>query len=198
MLETSKFIDYSILVLIGLFIVGKANIWFKLKKSKAEIVEKQSVWNGFFALAAFFIGVTHGWEGGMKFGHCELHGPTGHLGLLFVLVGVALNFFAERSLGEMWHMDAVIYGNHRIVKSGPYAWCSHPIYLAEFLILFGMAFHSMNMAGFLFVALFLFEIRMRSRTETNLLMKHFPDEYGAYLAKDTSLGKGVHTNSKRS
>jgi len=59
-------------------------------------------------------------------------------GAFLFIVGVSLRVVAQYYLGRQWSNFVGTKYDHAIVRSGPYAWVRHPIYLSYFFISFGL------------------------------------------------------------
>jgi protein-S-isoprenylcysteine O-methyltransferase Ste14 len=78
-----------------------------------------------------------------------------------------------------------------LVISGPYAFVRHPLYLAEFIVIFGTALqHSMPWSLLLLSVQYMFQFE-RMRYEERVLARAFPD-YTDYMARTARLLPGVY------
>lgn len=94
---------------------------------------------------------------------------------------VALAWSGVRHLGKQWRINAGLYHDHELVKSGPYALVRHPIYasmLAVFLQVALLFTPWARLAGAL--ALFLAGTEIRVRVEEGLLAERFGDAFAEY------------------
>ncbi|MDD4983928.1 MAG: isoprenylcysteine carboxylmethyltransferase family protein [Candidatus ainarchaeum sp.] len=59
------------------------------------------------------------------------------VGLCFAFVGIALRVWAQFSLGNMWSEKIRLLKNHKLIKTGPYHYLNHPMYLSYIFITIG-------------------------------------------------------------
>ena len=79
----------------------------------------------------------------------------------------------------------------KLVTSGPYAFIRHPLYLGEFVVLFGIALqHSMPWALLLLAIQSMFQFE-RMKNEERVLAHAFPN-YADYVARTARLLPGVY------
>jgi protein-S-isoprenylcysteine O-methyltransferase Ste14 len=79
----------------------------------------------------------------------------------------------------------------KLVTSGPYAFIRHPLYLGEFVVLFGIALqHSMPWALLLLAIQSMFQFE-RMKNEERVLAHAFPN-YADYIARTARLVPGVY------
>lgn len=96
-------------------------------------------------------------------------------------VAVALGWTAVRHLGRQFRIQAGLYEDHKLVRTGPYAIVRHPIYSSMLALLLAMliAMTRPPWIGILLV-LFIAGTEIRVRTEERLLAARFPQEFAAY------------------
>ncbi len=105
------------------------------------------------------------------------------VGLLAWALAVGLRYWAFVHLGRQWavHVDRSEVDDRHLVRSGPYAWIRHPLYVGAMLeclavpLIFG-AFWAVGLALLTFVPL---EIK-RARFEERFLRQIFGDLYERY------------------
>ena len=71
------------------------------------------------------------------------------VGLVCLLVGVSLRFWAITTLGKLWSKRCMFIQGNFIVKEGPFRYLHHPEYISRFLDILGMciifeAFYSLG------------------------------------------------------
>jgi protein-S-isoprenylcysteine O-methyltransferase Ste14 len=104
--------------------------------------------------------------------------------VLAIALGVAsgvMAWHAVRHLGRQFRIQAGLYHDHQLVRTGPYAIVRHPIYTS----LLGMLLCSMLILtpwqwAPVPLALFIAGTEIRVRTEDALLASRFGDEFHAY------------------
>jgi protein-S-isoprenylcysteine O-methyltransferase Ste14 len=103
--------------------------------------------------------------------------------LVFLLVGGATVLFASSSaaLGKNWSFEARTRTDHELIRSGPYAYVRHPIYLGMMLYMLGWAAALGHWANLVVaVPLFLLGTRLRTDAEDRLLEATFGAQFLAY------------------
>ena len=97
-------------------------------------------------------------------------------GLSFVVRAAAV-----RALGRMWSVHVEIRREHELVRSGPFRWVRHPIYLAAILELVGaMLFLNACYTWAVFALLFAPSLFARIRLEERAMIARFGDDYRSY------------------
>jgi protein-S-isoprenylcysteine O-methyltransferase Ste14 len=111
--------------------------------------------------------------------------PPGTLRLIAAMIpgpiAVALMWSAVSHLGRHWRLQAGLYEDHQLVRTGAYSVVRHPIYASMLAMLIAMLLLQASWVGMaVSLALFLAGTELRVRTEEQLLAARFPGEFGAY------------------
>ena len=108
---------------------------------------------------------------------------AGWLGILIALAGLALRFWAFKTLGRYYTRTLRTSDNQPIVQSGPYHWIRHPGYLGTILIFTGAALATTNLLAFGVVAVAMFfAYYYRIQTEETMLAQASNQEYRNYAS----------------
>lgn len=103
--------------------------------------------------------------------------------------GFALSLAVLARLGRSF---SVVPEARRLVTTGPYALCRHPLYLVEQIALLGVCLqYAQPWSALLLSAQFAFQLA-RMRDEERILSAAFPAEYAAYAARTARLIPGVY------
>ncbi len=95
--------------------------------------------------------------------------------------GAALAWWAVEHLGRQWRIQAGIWPDHRLVRTGPYHLVRHPIYASVFLLLLATALLRASWPILIFAAaLFTAGTEIRIRIEERLLASRFGAEFQQY------------------
>ncbi len=97
-------------------------------------------WSGLtlnFALAALFPAAAMRWQRATLFS----------LGIAFILLGVALRWYAIWTLGRYFTRDVAVSIGQQIVQNGPYRALRHPAYSGTFLTMLGVGLAMTNWAS---------------------------------------------------
>jgi protein-S-isoprenylcysteine O-methyltransferase Ste14 len=108
--------------------------------------------------------------------------------LLLGLAAIALFVSSARTLGKNWSFVARTRGDHRLIKTGPYALVRHPIYTSLFLLMLAFAIcleHWIELVAA--IPLFLVGTRVRTVAEERLLEDSFGQEFRDYRAVTPAL-----------
>jgi protein-S-isoprenylcysteine O-methyltransferase Ste14 len=116
--------------------------------------------------------------------------PASHLAQWAIALAAIVLAFASvlfavaaiRTLGKQWSLVARVVEGHLLVRSGPYRFVRHPIYLAMMglLVATGIAFGTLLGIG-LAVVVYLSGTWLRVRFEERLLLAKFGDSYAQYV-----------------
>jgi protein-S-isoprenylcysteine O-methyltransferase Ste14 len=68
-------------------------------------------------------------------------------GVIFMLTGVALRWYAIRTLGKYFTRDVAVSVDQQVVQSGPYHLIRHPAYSGTFLTMLGVGLAMTNWAS---------------------------------------------------
>jgi len=99
-------------------------------------------------------------------------------------LGVVVMWTAVAHLGRQFRINAGLYEDHELVRTGPYAIVRHPIYASMLLMLFATAMlvtRPLWMAAAF--ALFIAGTEIRVHTEDGLLAARFGEQFYAYRRK---------------
>lgn len=115
------------------------------------------------------------------------------LGLLAIVLGLALRWWAVATLRRFFTVDVAIHSDHRLVEAGPYRLLRHPAYAGSLVSFLGLAVCSSSWVAALVVvvpitAAFVHRIRI----EESALLAAFPSEYAAYAARTSRLVPGLY------
>lgn len=102
------------------------------------------------------------------------------IGLIFVVVGCAINIVGRFNLGTNWANQIKIYNTHKLIRTGVYGLVRHPLYASLMLMFYGACLVYPNYLAFLANTLiFIPFMYYRAKQEEYLLTKTFK-EYKQY------------------
>lgn len=109
------------------------------------------------------------------------HAATFVAGIVVAAASFAVRSAAARALGRMWSVHIEIRKEHELVKSGPFGWVRHPIYLAAILELVGamLVMHA-SYTWIVFFVFFVPSLFARIRLEERAMIAQFGDAYAEY------------------
>jgi protein-S-isoprenylcysteine O-methyltransferase Ste14 len=101
--------------------------------------------------------------------------------VLLAPLGPVVAWTAVTHLGRQFRLQAGLWEDHELVRSGPYALVRHPIYAALFAMLIAtLLLYTRSPWWAVSAAVFLAGTEIRVRTEDGLLASRFGDAFAAY------------------
>lgn len=137
----------------------------------------------FVAVAGTFLGV-----GLLLLPPQELSVPLYLISLVLIVGGTSFSIYAALVLGRS---ISIVPEARRLVTSGPYARIRHPLYLAEFFALLGVAIQYLLPWALLLLALQCAFQLLRMNNEEQVLVEAFP-EYKDYMRRTARLVPGLY------
>ncbi len=118
-----------------------------------------------------------------QIGHVTRGLLVGGLGLAVMLSGIALRYWASKTLGEFYTRTLLIKAEHQIVESGPYRIIRHPGYLGFILMFVGAGLATANWIATALVTIMMSIVYIyRIHVEETMLQTAFGERYEAYRA----------------
>jgi protein-S-isoprenylcysteine O-methyltransferase Ste14 len=105
---------------------------------------------------------------------------TRDLGLILTVCGIAIAVWARSHLGRYWSDKVELKVDHKLIRSGPYAYMRHPIYSGVLLGVAGTALARGEWRGVIAFAVLLANYTVKAKKEERLLSTQFADEFAAY------------------
>lgn len=102
------------------------------------------------------------------------------LGLLPYGLGLALMSWARNLLGRMYSGEVTIQKSHQLIKTGPYRYIRHPVYLGMLCCALGLSFLFRSWIGLAVMIPIVGGLLFRIRDEEAVLHKEFGSEWEAY------------------
>ena len=102
-------------------------------------------------------------------------------GVLLGVVAPLVSWSAVKNLGRQFRVNAGLYHDHELVRTGAYALVRHPIYASLFAMLGCTIFLLTDWrCAIIAVALYIAGTEIRVRTEDGLLRSRFGEEFEEY------------------
>jgi protein-S-isoprenylcysteine O-methyltransferase Ste14 len=95
-------------------------------------------------------------------------------------LGTAIAIWARYCLGEYWSARVTLKEDHKLIRTGPYAYVRHPIYTGMLLGMIGAALVVGEWRGLVAVLLALGAHSRKAAREEALLTTEFGSEYLDY------------------
>ncbi|MCL5946209.1 MAG: isoprenylcysteine carboxylmethyltransferase family protein [Planctomycetes bacterium] len=106
------------------------------------------------------------------------------MGIVLCAGGIGFAIWARTILGTNWSGIATVKEKHELICRGPYSLVRHPIYTGLLLAYVGTALALWPTAGsVIMLAALISAAWIKSRQEEKLMLRQFPDAYGAYRQK---------------
>ena len=102
------------------------------------------------------------------------------LGLLLYGLGLALMSWARNLLGRMYSGEVTIQKSHQLIKTGPYRYIRHPVYLGMLCCALGLSFLFRSWIGLAVMIPIVGGLLFRIRDEEAVLHKEFGSEWETY------------------
>ena len=107
------------------------------------------------------------------------------LGLLLYGLGLALMSWARNLLGRMYSGEVTIQKSHQLIKTGPYRYIRHPVYLGMLCSALGLSFLFRSWIGLVAMVPILVGLLFRIRDEEAVLHKEFGSEWEVYCQQSS-------------
>jgi protein-S-isoprenylcysteine O-methyltransferase Ste14 len=105
-----------------------------------------------------------------------------YLGLIAILLGVALRWYAIRVLGSYFTRDVVVSNDQQVIQHGPYRQIRHPAYSGTFLTMLGVGLVMTNWASLIALLLCVFLGHVyRVNIEEQALIRTIGQPYVEYM-----------------
>jgi protein-S-isoprenylcysteine O-methyltransferase Ste14 len=112
----------------------------------------------------------------------------GIFGLALMVVGLALRYWASKTLGAFYTRTLLVKTDHHIVDNGPYRLIRNPGYLGDIFLFVGAGLAASNWIVVVVITIVLLTSYIyRIRVEENMLQTKFGEEYRAYQARTWKL-----------
>ena len=153
------------------FLVYKA----RTPKRPADITVKASAWGIGLQMVGFFLA----W---LSFDAAKPW-PLLAFALMLAAIAVAFSWTGVHNLGKQLRVQAGLYSDHELIRSGPYRIVRHPIYAGMLLMYLATALirssWPLMLAG---LVIFIAGTEIRVRIEDRLLASRFGKEFEVYKA----------------
>ncbi len=104
------------------------------------------------------------------------------LGIALILLGVALRWYAIRTLGRYFTRDVAVSAEQTVVQRGPYRLIRHPSYSGTFLTMLGVGLAMTNWASLVALLACVFAGHLyRVRVEEQALVRAIGRPYSDYM-----------------
>ncbi|MCL4561605.1 MAG: isoprenylcysteine carboxylmethyltransferase family protein [Chloroflexi bacterium] len=106
------------------------------------------------------------------------------VGVVVILLGVALRWYAIRVLGSLFTRDVAVSASQLVVQRGPYRLIRHPAYSGTLLTMLGLGLATSNWASLISLLIFTFAGHLyRVRVEEEALVQAIGQPYVDYMRR---------------
>src|SRR5438552_540903 len=102
------------------------------------------------------------------------------IGVVLCVAGFAFCIWARFTLGRNWSGVVTLKGGHELITNGPYALVRHPIYTGLLTMFVATVIVLGHVAGIIAMPFVIVSFWVKLRSEENVMLKKFPNEYAAY------------------
>ena len=102
------------------------------------------------------------------------------IGMALTVAGLSLCVWARHHLGEYWSDKVALKVDHRLIRSGPYAFLRHPIYSGVLLGVLGSAFAIGEWRGVVVLVVMTANYWVKAQREDRILSARFGDSFTDY------------------
>ncbi len=100
-----------------------------------------------------------------------------YIGVAVTLGGLLFAVWARVHLGRYWSGIITLKEGHKLIRSGPYKYVRHPIYIGFLAAVFGSALAASTGDAFIGFAIMLLSYLVKIHREEEFLSRQFGDEY---------------------
>lgn len=109
------------------------------------------------------------------------------IGIIFLIGGLITAIVARKTLADNWSGNVELKKDHKLITTGIYKYVRHPIYTGVSFMGFGTFVLNHSLLSILFVVILVWFFIYKLKKEEVLLIKHFPNEYPAYMKRTKAL-----------
>lgn len=108
-------------------------------------------------------------------------------GVVIALVPIFFIIWVHRHLDKQWSIALELREDHKLIKTGPYVYVRHPMYLGIFIYTMGLMMISLDVLVILFFTFTIWVNYRRIPREEQMLIQEFGDEYLEYIKRSGRL-----------
>jgi protein-S-isoprenylcysteine O-methyltransferase Ste14 len=124
----------------------------------------------------------------LQIGHIHPDLLIGVLGLIIMIGGLGLRYWAAKTLGEFYTRTLLIKAQHRLVEQGPYRMIRHPGYLGVILLFIGAGIATNDWIPMVVIPIVLFAAYIyRIWAEEKMLQTALGEPYTNYMRRSWRL-----------
>ena len=109
------------------------------------------------------------------------------LGIIIALVPIFFLIWVHQHLDKQWSIALELQEGHKLIKTGPYKYVRHPMYLGIFIYTSGLMMICLDVLVILFFSFSILVNYRRIPREEQMLIDEFGDEYLEYMKQSGRL-----------
>ena len=106
--------------------------------------------------------------------------PAEIIGIVLTLAGLGFSAYSRIYLGRNWSNIPAIKVGQQLIRTGPYRFVRNPMYTGILLALVGAVVATGVLLSFVFFGIIIIAIWMKIKTEEEILLEAFGEEYLRY------------------
>lgn len=111
-----------------------------------------------------------------------------YLGFILFIISCIIRWWGYNSIGKFFNPRVAIYEDHQLIMEGAYKKLRHPIYLGDVLGFIAITFVFNSWGAMLIILCATIPALIyRIKIEEEFMLKHFPEEYLAYMQNTKKL-----------
>lgn len=112
---------------------------------------------------------------------------AGAMGISVCVLGLLVTLWARWTLGGNWSSTVTFKSGHELIRTGPYRFVRHPIYTGLLVMALGTTLDFGQLRCWLALPVMAAAFWLKLRHEERLLLRHFPEQYPAYMRQVKAL-----------
>ncbi len=154
------------------------------KMSERRVTSQEQMLLGLLTLGGFIVPLIYAATHWLDFANYTLPAWAGWLGVVLTAGALFVFWRAHADLGLNWSPSLEIREKHELITRGIYGVIRHPMYASQWLLVIAQPLLLQNwIAGFLNFLVFIPFYLLRVRSEEQLMLETFGDQYASYMQK---------------
>jgi len=174
---------YFVAIVIEMVIRAPLNQRRKREKmSEQRITSLEKIMLGLLFIGMFFVPIIYASSNWLDFANYMLPTWARWLGVMLITGALFIFWRAHADLGINWSPSLEIREKHELITRGIYSVIRHPMYASQWLWVIAQPLLLPNwIAGFLDLLVFIPFYFLRVKTEEQMMLDSFGDQYREYM-----------------
>jgi protein-S-isoprenylcysteine O-methyltransferase Ste14 len=154
------------------------------KMSERRITTQEMILLNLLLLGGFILPLIYSATNWLDFANYTLPGWAGWLGVVLISAAIYVFWRAHADLGLNWSPTLEIREKHELISRGIYRVIRHPMYASQWILAIAQPLLLQNwIAGFSSLLVFIPFYIFRVRTEEQMMIEVFGEQYREYIRK---------------